>query len=125
VAYTFMGWLVGAGPGVHATSLFIYVVLLLVLVGLSTAYYELVLPYLAPRGVSHLGQVLGLALLTIGVLGLIFSAASTGRDDAFDLWWQTASPIVVLGIAWGIAVYALTAVYGRALMIAVAPALRW
>ena len=125
VAYTFVGWLVGAGPGVHATSLFIYVVLLLVLVGLSTAYYELVLPYLAPRGVSHLGQVLGLALLTIGVFGLIFSVVSTGRDDAFGLWWQTASPIVVLGIAWGIAVYALTAVYGRALMIAVAPALRW
>jgi branched-subunit amino acid ABC-type transport system permease component len=89
VAYAFVGWLVGAGPVVHATSLLLYVGLLLLLVGLNAAYYEFVLPYLAPRGLSRLWQVLGLALLTIGVFRVIFaSAAFVRRDDAFDLWWQ-------------------------------------
>jgi membrane protein DedA with SNARE-associated domain len=126
VAYAFVGWLVGAGPVVHATSLLLYIGLLLLLVGLNAAYYEFVLPYLAPRGLSRLWQVLGLALLTIGVFGVIFaSAAFVRRDDAFDLWWQTGAPTVLIGVACGVAVYALTAVYGRALAIAVAPTLRW
>lgn len=126
MAYAFVGWLVGVGPVVHATSLLLYIGLLLLLVGLNAAYYEFVLPYLAPRGVSRLWQVLGLALLTIGVCGAIFaSAAFVRRDDTFDLWWQTGAPTVLIGIACGVAVYALTAVYGRALAIAVAPTLRW
>lgn len=126
VAYAFVGWLVGAGPKVHATSLLLYTGLLLLLVGLNAAYYELVLPYLAPRGVSRLWQVLGLAFLTIGVFAMIFaSTAFVRRDDAFELWWQTGAPTVLIGIACGVAAYALTAVYGRALVLAVAPTLRW
>jgi membrane protein DedA with SNARE-associated domain len=126
VAYAFLGWLMGAGPDVHATYLLLYTVLLLLLVGLSAAYYEFVLPYLAPRGISQLWQVLGLALLTLGVFGLLFaSAAFLRRDDSFELWWQTGAPTILIGIACGVAVYALTAVYGRALAIAVAPTLRW
>ncbi len=125
VAYAFVGWLVGTGPTVHATTLLLYVALLLLLVGLNAAYYEYVLPYMAPRGVSRLWQVLGLALLTIGVFGLIFSSvAFARRDEAFALWWQTGAPTVLIGIAGGVAVYALTAVYGRALAIAVASTLR-
>jgi hypothetical protein len=126
VAYAFVGWLVGAGPVVHATSLLLYIALLLLLVGINAAYYEFVLPYLTPRGVSQLWQVLGLALLTSGVFGLIFtSVAFVRRDGAFDLWWQTGAPTVLIGIICGVAVYALTAVYGRALAIAVVPTLRW
>ena len=126
VAYAFVGWLVGAGPVVHATSLLLYIGLLLLLVVIDAAYYEFVLPYVAPHGVSRLWQVLSLALLTIGVFGLIFaSAAFVKRDDAFELWWQTGAPTVLIGIACGVAVYALTAVYGRALAIAVASTLRW
>jgi membrane protein DedA with SNARE-associated domain len=126
VAYAFVGWLVGAGPKVHATSLLLYTGLLLLLVGLNAAYYELVLPYLAPRGVSRLWQVLGLAFLTIGVFAMIFaSTAFVRRDDSFELWWQTGAPTVLIGIACGVAAYALTAVYGRALVLAVAPTLRW
>jgi membrane protein DedA with SNARE-associated domain len=125
VAYAFVGWLVGAGPEVHATSLLAYTGLLLVLVGIDAAYYAFVLPYLAPRGVSRLWQVLGLALLTLGVFGLILALpAFVRRDDSFDLWWQTGGPTVLLGVACGVTVYALTAVYGRALSMAVAPALR-
>jgi membrane protein DedA with SNARE-associated domain len=126
VAYAFVGWLVGAGPDVHATSLLLYVGLLLLLVGINAAYYEFVLPYLAPRGISRLWQVLGLALLTSGVFGVIFaSTVFVRRDEAFDFWWQTGAPTILIGIACGVAVYALTAVYGRALAIAVAPTLRW
>ncbi len=126
VAYALLGWLVGAGPEVHATSLLLYIALLLLLACISAAYYEFVLPYLAPRGVSQLWQILGLALLTLGVFAIILSSAALlRRDDSFDLWWQTGAPTVVIGIACGVAVYALTAVYGRALAIAVAPTLRW
>ena len=52
------------------------------------------------------------------MFGLIFASATfVRRDDAFDLWWQTGAPTVLIGIACGVAVYALTAVYGRALAI--------
>ena len=47
-------------------SLLLYIGLLLLLVGITAAYYEFLLPYLAPRGVSRLWQVLGLALPTAG-----------------------------------------------------------
>jgi membrane protein DedA with SNARE-associated domain len=125
VAYALLGWLVGAGPEVHATSLLLYIALLLLLAGISAAYYEFVLPYLAPRGVSQLWQILGLALLTLGVFAIILSAAALlRRDDSFDLWWQTGGPIVVLGVVCGVVVYALTAVHGRALAVAVVPAFR-
>jgi hypothetical protein len=111
---------------VHATSLLLYMGLLLLLVGLNAAYYMFVLPYLAPRGVSRLWQVLGLALVTIGLFGLIFaSIAFVRRDGAFGFWWQPGAPTVLISIACGVAVYALTAVYGRALAIAIAPTLRW
>jgi hypothetical protein len=81
-----------------------------------------VLPYLAPRGVSRLWQVLGLALLTTGVFGLIFaSTALLRRDDSLGLWWQTGGPTIMLGVACGLAVYTLTAVYGRNLALAFAP----
>jgi hypothetical protein len=126
VAYAFVGWLVGAGPAVHATSLLLYVGLLLLLVGTNAAYYEFVLPYLAPSGLSRLWQVLGLALLTLGLFGMIFAlTAFVRRDSAFDLWWQTGAPTVLTSVACGVVVYALTAVYGRALAIAVAPTLQW
>jgi membrane protein DedA with SNARE-associated domain len=127
IAYALVSWLVvGAGPDVHATSLLLYMGLLLLLVGLNAAYYVFVLPYLAPRGASRLWQVLGLALVTIGLFGLIFaSVAFVRRDDAFGFWWQTGAPTFLISIACGVAVYALTAVYGRALAIAIAPTLRW
>jgi hypothetical protein len=47
-------------------SLLLYIGLLLLLVGITAAYYEFLLPYSAPRGVSRLWQVLGLALPTDG-----------------------------------------------------------
>ena len=126
VAYVFVGWLVGAGSAVHATSLLLYIGLLLLLVGTNAAYYEFMLPYLAPRGLSRLWQALGLALLTLGLFGMIFaSTAFVRRDSASDLWWQTGAPTLLTGLACGVVVYALTAVYVRALVIGIAPTVRW
>jgi hypothetical protein len=66
------------------------------------------------------------ALLTLGVFGLIFaSIAFMRRDDALDLWWQSGAPTALIGLVCGVTVYALTAVYGRVLAIAVVPTIRW
>jgi hypothetical protein len=47
------------------------------------------------------------------------------RDASFDdVWWQAGGPMMLLGIALGVTVYATTAVYGRILAIAVASVLR-
>ena len=127
VAYALLGWLLfGVELGVGVTVLLLYTVLLTLLVGLATAYYELVLPYLRPDGFSPPWQVLGLALLALGLLGGVFLISLfVERDGSFDdVWWQFGGPIMLLGIFIGITVYASTAVYGRVLAIAAAPTLR-
>ena len=125
VAYAFLGWLVGAGPNVRATTLLLYVAVLVLLVGISAAYYEFVLPYLAPGGLSRLWQTLGLTLITLAVFGVVLaSLALVRRDDLLGAWWQTGGPVMVLGAVFAVAIYALTAVYGRGLAIAALPAFR-
>ncbi|CAN5212376.1 MAG: hypothetical protein M3Q62_07950 [Actinomycetota bacterium] len=89
MAYAFLDWLVGAGPHMRATTLLVYIAVLLLLVGITAAYYEFVLPYLAPGGLSRLWQALGLALFTLGVFGVVLaSSALIRRDDQLDPWWQ-------------------------------------
>ena len=125
VAYAYLGWLVGAAPHVRATTLLVYIVVLLLLVGISAAYYQFVLPFFAPGGLSRLWQVLGLALLTLGVFGVVLApSAFIRRDDLLDPWWQTGGLAMVCGVGLGVAIYAPTAVYGRVLVIAAVPALR-
>lgn len=126
VAYALLGWtMLGLELDVGVTLLLLYAVLLSLLVGMSAVYYELVLPYLAPRGATPLRQVLGLALLTIGFFGIVFLLSLLVEDPgSLAVWWQTGGPIMLLGAAFGVLVYASTAVYGRVLAIAVAPTLR-
>ncbi len=127
VAYTLLGWLLlGVEFGTGITLVLLYTILLTLLVGLATAYYELVLPYLRPRGFPPSRQVLGLTLLALGLLGGVFLISLfVERDGSFDdAWWQAGGPIMMLGIALGVTVYATTATYGRLLAIAVAPSLR-
>ncbi len=47
-------------------------------------------------------------------------------EDAGSLrrWWETGGPIMLLGAAVGVVLYASTAVYGRALAVTMAPSLR-
>jgi membrane protein DedA with SNARE-associated domain len=113
------------GLSIGGISLLSYAALLLLFMSIGAAYYELVLPHLAPHGVSLFRQMLSLALLAFGLFATIFvSAPLVMRNESFGLWWQTGGPVVLLGIALGLIGYALTTVYGRALAIAVAPSLR-
>ncbi len=107
------------------SSLLVRVALLSLFVGMRSAYHALVLPYLAPRGTSLPRQALGLALLTLGLFGVIFASTSlVVGGETFDLWWRTGGPTVLLGAALGAVIYARTSVYGRALAISAAPSLR-
>jgi membrane protein DedA with SNARE-associated domain len=127
VAYALLGWLLlGVELGAGVTVVLLYVILLTLLVGLATAYYELVLPYLRLQGFAPSLQVLGLALLAFGLLGgVLLVSLFVERDGSFDdAWWQAGGPMILLGISIGIMVYASTAVYGRILAIATAPARR-
>ncbi len=124
VAYALLGWLLlGVELGAGVTVVLLYIILLTLLVGLATAYYELVLPYLRPQGLAPSRQVLGLALLALGLLGgVLLVSLFVERDGSFDdAWWQAGGPMILLGISVGITVYASTAVYGRILAIAAAP----
>jgi hypothetical protein len=127
VTYALLGWLLlGLELDVGLALLLLYVVLLALLTGAAVAYYELVLPYLAPRGATPSAQVLGLALLAFGLLITLFMfSLFVERDGSFDdLWWRDGGPIMLLGLALGVTVYATTAVYGRALASIVVPSVR-
>ncbi len=120
VAYSLLGWsILGLELDVGVAVLVLYAVLLSLLIGLAAVYYELVLPYLAPRDIPPLRQVLGLAVLGLGFFGLIFLFSLLVEDPgSLELWWRTGGPIMLLGAALGVTVYAATAVYGRVLAIA-------
>ena len=126
VTYVLLGWLLlGLELDVGLALVLLYIVLLALLTGAAVAYYELMLPYLAPRGATPPRQVFGLTLLAFGLLVTIFLFSRfVERDSSFgDLWWQYGGPIMLLGIALGAVVYATTAVYGHILATAVVPSL--
>lgn len=119
-------WLLGRG--VHATGayLLIYSALLVLSIGIGGAYYDVVLPRLTRRPVSLPRQVLGLTLLILGLLASVVLPLLVGRPSTPVLdWWHEAGPLLLLlAITSGVLCYAVTTVYGRALAIAVLPALR-
>ncbi len=121
VTYTLLNWLLGLGLDVDGLSLLLYAALMSLFVGVGAVYYELVLPRLAPQGTSLPWQMFGLALLAFGLFGTSFAfALLVAGDTSFELWWRTGGPIVLLGVALGIGIYALTTAYGRILAISVA-----
>ncbi len=126
VSYSLLGWtMLGLESEVDVALLLLYAALLALLVGTSAIYHELVLPYLAPRCTTPLRQILGLALLVVGFFGILFIASLLIEDPgSLALWWRTGGPVMLLGAVIGVVAYASTAVYGRVLTIAVAPALR-
>ena len=122
LAQTFVGWPADPDSTVNAVSVLLYAVLLVLLAATGAVYQRFVLPYLAPDDTSRPRQVAGLALLTAGTLGLAaLPTVLATPDDTFVDWWQAGGSTSVLGVACGIAVYALTSVYGRTLTMAVAP----
>jgi membrane protein DedA with SNARE-associated domain len=126
VASALLGWtLLGLELNVGVALVVVYAVLLSLLVSVSALYYDLILPYLAPRGVPLLRQVLGLALLVLVFFGIVFLVSLLlDEPGSLALWWETGGPIMLLGAALGVPAYAATAVYGRVLAIAMAPTLR-
>ena len=125
VSYVLLSWLLGLGPDGDGAALLSYAVLISLFAAVGIVYYELVLSYLAPRGVSLFRQALGLALLSVGLFAVLFACALlAARGESFDdLWWQTSGPIVLAGIVMGTVAYAPTTAYGRALAIS-APSLK-
>ena len=127
VAYSLLGWtMFGLESEVDATLLLLYTALLALLVGIAAIYHELVLPYLAPRGILPSRQILGLALLTVVFFGIVFLFSLLVEDPgSLALWWRAGGgPVMLLGAAVGVFAYASTAVYGRVLAVAAAPSLR-
>ena len=124
VVYASLSQLLGLGLDVNASSLLSYAVLLSLLTGIATAYYELVLPYLAPpRSVPSLWQIFSLTLLVFGLFGIVFlSSLFVLSEGSLDLWQQTGGPTMLLGIVLGVIGYASTVVYGRVLAASLAPA---
>ncbi|CAN5277256.1 hypothetical protein BH24ACT19_BH24ACT19_16040 [soil metagenome] len=109
--------------GIGGLSLLLHAALLSLFVIIGVAYYEIVLPYLAPRGLSLPRQALGLGLFALGLLGALSGATLLAtRDDSLALWWQTGGPNMLIGAVLGVEVYALTTAYARAVAIAAASA---
>jgi membrane protein DedA with SNARE-associated domain len=127
VTYALLGWLLlGLELDVGLAFMLLYVVLLALLTGTAVAYYGVVLPHLTPHGASLSRQVLELALLTFGLFATVFLFSMVVEHDGSfdDLWRQGGGPVMLLGLALGVVVYATTAVYGRVLATAVMPSLR-
>ena len=127
VAYSLLGWtMFGLESRVDAALLLLYAALLALLVGMAAIYNELLLPYLAPHGVSPSRQILGLMLLTVVFFGLLFLLSLIVEDPgSLAPWWRSGGgPIMLLGAALGTLAYATTVVYGRVLAIATARSLR-
>jgi len=119
--YSPLDQLLDLGSGISGVSLLLHAVLLSLFVIIGAAYYELVLPYLAPHGLSLPRQALGLGLLALSLFGALSGATLlAARDGSLALWWQTGGPIMLVGTVLGVGVYALTTAYARAVAIAAA-----
>lgn len=125
IVYSLLGWtMLGLRLEVGFTVVLLYTILLSLLICVAAAYYELVLPYVAPRGIPPIRQVLGLALLVPGFFGILFLVSLLVDDPgSLRLWWETGGLFMLLGAVLGVVVYASTAVYGRTLGIVMAPSL--
>jgi membrane protein DedA with SNARE-associated domain len=125
VTYSLARLLLGRGLRETSAYMLVYSALLLLSVGIGAAYYELILPLLAPRGTTLTKQALGLAVLVIGLVSSFLTPALLAtRGSPLDLWWRAGGPVLLLAIAAGILSYSLTTAYGRALAIAILPSLR-
>lgn len=108
---------------IGSASLLLHAALLSLFIGIGVAYYELILPYLAPRGLSLPQQALGLGLLAPGLFGALSGVTLLAtHGGSLTLWWQTGGPIMLIGTVLGLGLYALTTTYARAAAIGTAPA---
>ena len=87
----------------------LHAALLSLFIGIRVAYYEFILPYLAPRGLSLPMKALGLRLLAPGLFGALSGATLLAtRSGSLTLRWQTGRPSMLIGTVLGLVLYALT-----------------
>jgi hypothetical protein len=118
--YALAGWLLGRGFRATSAYALIYIGLLLLCVAVGAIYDMYLLPRLAPRGATRLRQALGLALLSMVLVIVIFAPLLIlERQSPLALWWQSGGPVLLVALVLGMLSYAITTVYGRALVVTV------
>jgi membrane protein DedA with SNARE-associated domain len=115
-AYALVGWISGPSLDVDAAVLSLYATLLALLVALGVAYYGAILPRLRPNGASGALQVAGL----FGAVALLLSALALApvmlfRDETSYLAASGGWSLMLVSVAAGATVYAVTVVNSRAL----------
>jgi hypothetical protein len=112
--YALAGWLLGRGLRSTSAYALIYTGLLLLCVGVGTAYDSYVLPRLAPQGTTRLRQAFGLALLSMVLIIVVFAPMLVlNRQSPLAIWWQNGGPALLVALMLGLLSYAITTVYGR------------
>ena len=85
--YSPLDRLLVSDASVGSTSLLVHAALLSLFIGIGVAYYEFILPYLAPRGLSLPQQALGLGLLAPGLFGALSDVTLLAtRSGSLTLW---------------------------------------
>ena len=117
-------WLNGRGLTGPSATLATYTFMLVLCVLVGVAYYEWVLPRLAPRGTSLRLEFFGLALLaSVIIMGYVTALLILRRNGIFSRLWAAGGPWLPLTVIIGILCYASSTVYARALWIRVLPRL--
>ncbi len=125
IARGLANWLFGRGVQLAGAYTLIYTVLLLLCVAVGVAYFDLILPFLAPNTTSLPRQFGGLAVLVAGLIACFLVPSLYFQvSGPLAIWWTNGGTMLLFSVALGIISYSLTTVYGRALAIAVLPSLR-
>lgn len=126
VTRALLAWLLAQGLSPLNAYVAFYAGLLLLCSGVAFSYYEVVLPRVAPNGTALRREIAGLAGLGGSLVSLTLvatlSALPQGLPGGF--WRSYGTILLLLVIAAGMASFALTTVYGRALAITVLPSFR-
>ena len=126
VIYSLADVLLGRGLRPASAYMLVYSALLVLCVGVGAAFYEVVLPWAAPRGTTLARQALGLTLMGVVLLcAFLAPAIIASHGGPIVRWWQSGSPpLLALALLSGIICYALTTTCARVLAIAILPSLR-
>jgi membrane protein DedA with SNARE-associated domain len=126
VIFSLADVLLGRGLRPASAYMVVYSALLFLCVGVGAAFYEVVLPWAAPRGTTLVRQALGLTLMgVVLVCAFLAPAIIASHGGPIMRWWQSGSPpLLALALLLGIICYALTTTCARALAIAILPSQR-
>jgi membrane protein DedA with SNARE-associated domain len=126
VVFSLADVLLGRGLRPSNAYMVVYSALLVLCVGVGVVFYEVILPWVAPRGTTLVRQALGLTLMgVVLVCAFLVPAILAAPNGPILRWWRSGSPpLLALALLVGIICYALTTTCARALAIAILPSLR-